>query len=207
MPRAAKVISIEAVRRLAAGLTSFGEETAVALDELDVQVRRSVSWIQDDRKEYWTGQVRTGFDRVTQARTDLEHARTVRRIAEHMPACREEKMNLDQAKRRLATAQEKVQAVRRWSHVVEHAATELQGAVAQLADWLQADLPRALAALERMSETLETYAAVSHAPATAPAGQPSTEERHDDENVGPGLAGSQAETGDEDPQGSSGGSD
>jgi hypothetical protein len=119
-----------------------------------------------------------------------------------MPACREEKMALDKAKRRLAVAQEKVEAVRRWSHVVEHQSIELTGSVAQLADWLQAELPKALAALERMSEALETYAAAGAAPAAA---RPSTpQEIPDDENVGPDLAGGEAEAGDEDAQGRSG---
>ena len=160
MSRFAKLTSIDAVERFATALRCFGEEASAALDTLELEARRAVEWIGHDRKDYWAQQVRRGWDHVAEARAELERCMTFHRVADHRPSCRDEKLALEKAKRRLRTAEEKVQAVRHWSHVVGHEVTEYRGSVNQLAGWLQGDLPRALAALQRMTTALESYVAL-----------------------------------------------
>ena len=76
-------------------------------------------------------------------------------------------------------AQEKVEAVRRWTLIVDRSANEFRGTATQLSAWLQGDLLKALATLDRMSESLETY--VSTPPpevsAAAPPLPPPTDSR------------------------------
>lgn len=157
MGPSARVTSIDAVRAFTAALRCFGEEASGALTDLELEVTRAVEWIQHDRKGYWTQQVRRGWDGVAEARSNLERAMTFRRVADHRPACREEKMLLEKMKRRLRVAQEKVEAVRRWSYAVDRAVTECRSSVSQFARWLEVDLPQALAALEGISSALESY--------------------------------------------------
>lgn len=159
MSRFAKVISVDAVERLSTAMDSFKEEATAALDGLDLEVRRALDWIVHDRKEFWDGEVRRGWDAVADARGELERRMTFHRIGEHQPACREEKLALEKAKRRLRVAEEKVELVRRWRHKVEHELTEYRGALNQLTSWLQTDHPRALADLKRMIGALEAYVA------------------------------------------------
>ena len=83
-------------------------------------------WIHHDRKDYWERELRRSEDAVTQARVQLQQARTSRRVADHEPACDEEKRALARAKRRHETAQRKVEAVRRWTRAIEHAVDEYQ---------------------------------------------------------------------------------
>ncbi len=106
-------------------------------------------------------------DEVSAARANLARARAVK-VADHQPACREERKALDKAKRRLQTAQEKVEVVRRWSNTVVHELHEYKGGITQFTSWLQGDLPRAVAALSRMSDSLESYVSVKST--VAPAG-------------------------------------
>lgn len=160
MSRPAKVKSIDAVERLAAALARFQEEAAAALTDLQLQVQRAADWIHNDRRIYWTEQVRRGWERVAQAKTELEQARTYRRIAEHQPACREERKALEIAKRRLQNAEEKVEAVRHWTRMLDRAMVDYRGGIAPLARWLEIDLPKATAALKRMGRSLESYVAL-----------------------------------------------
>lgn len=154
-PRA-RLISIDAVDALRAALAKFGEEAASALADLDLEVKRGADWIQHDRKEYWAQEVRLGWDRVAEARANLQR-RMIYRVSEERPSALEEKKALEAAKRRLQTAQQKVEAVRRWSYLVQREMNEYVAVIGQLAAWLQNDLPRALAALKRMGIALDAY--------------------------------------------------
>ena len=179
MSPAAKVTSIDAVQAFAAALERFHEEASNALEELGLQVRRAKEWVQDDRRQYWDQQVRRGWQKVTEARIQLEQAKTFRRIADYRPSCIDEKKALEGAKRRLRLAEEKVEAVRHWSRVVEHAVGEYRGEIGPLTAWLEVDAPQALATLKRLTEALDTYVAISTSPeAPAAASLPQGEDLH-----------------------------
>ena len=160
MPRFARVTSIDALQAMSAALECFHADARSALDELEMQIRRALQWINHDCREYWTQEVRRGFERVAEARVQLQQALTFRRVGEHQPSCVDEKKALEQAKRRLQTAQGKVEAIRHWAVVIERAVNEYRGSRAGLVNWLDADLPQAVAALKRMREALESYVAL-----------------------------------------------
>jgi len=160
MPRFARVTSIDALQAMSAALECFHADASNALDELGMQIRRALQWINHDCRDYWAQEVRRGFERVAEARVQLQQALTFRRVGEHQPSCVDEKKALEKAKRRLQTAQSKVQAIRHWAVVIERAVNEYRGSRAGLVNWLDADLPQAVAALKRMREALESYVAL-----------------------------------------------
>jgi hypothetical protein len=153
---------------MAAAVDAFRSEAIAALEGLDMDIRRALEWIHSDRREHWSGEVRRGWDRITQARLQLQQARTARRVGDHEPSCPDEKKALERAKRRLETAQEKVDAVRHCARAIDEAVNDYRGAKTPLAAWLESEAPKALAALRRMMENLETYVALQ-APGGAPA--------------------------------------
>jgi hypothetical protein len=159
MRAAAKVISIDAVARMGTALQAFRAEAGSALDDLQLEVQRGLQWIHHDCKEYWSAEVRRGGEQVTQCRLQLQQAMTYRRVADHQPTCIDEKRALAAAKRRLQTAQEKLEAVRHWSRVIDRAVDEYRAGRAPLAAFLEGDLPKALAVLARMTAALEAYVA------------------------------------------------
>ena len=142
MAAAAKVTSIDAVGRMAAALQAFRAEAGSGLDDLQLEIQRGLQWIHHDRKEYWSAEVRRGWERVTQARLQLQQAMTYRRVADHQPTCIDEKRALAAAKRRLQLAQEKVEAVRHWSRVIDRAVDEYRAGRTPLAAFLEAIFPR-----------------------------------------------------------------
>ena len=170
MGQAARVTSIDAVRDMAAAITSFRDEASAALEELEMEIRRALEWIHHDRKEHWSDEVRRGWQHVTEARVQLQQAQMSRRIAEHEPSCFDEKKTLERTKRRLEVSQQKVEVVRHWVNAIDHAVNEYRGSRSQLAGWLDSDVPAALSALARITETLESYLAIAVPGGAAPLG-------------------------------------
>ena len=168
MSRFAKLTSIDAINRMSAALTAFGEEAAAALEQLDMEAKRALEWIRHDRKSYWVSQVRLNRDRVSESRAELERALTYRGVAGRRPACREERAALEKARRRLNISEEKIGVVRHWTHAIDHEVLELTAAISQLAQWLQAEQPKAQAVLKRLAASLQAYVAAPTATADKP---------------------------------------
>jgi hypothetical protein len=144
---------------MAAGLQGFRGEAVAALDDLQLEIRRALEWIHHDRKEYWAQEVRRGWERLASARLQLQQAMTYRRVADRQPSCIDEKRAVEAAKRRLELARQKVETVRHWSLAIERAVNEYRGGCTQFTSWLEGDLPKSLAVLDRMTEALESYVA------------------------------------------------
>jgi len=160
MGRAAKVTSIDAVQAFANALRCFQDDASSALENLASEIHRATDWVQHGQKDHWALQIRRGYEQLSEAKANLQRSRVAKRVADHEPSCIEEKKALERAKRRLQLAQEKIETVRHWSYAIDRAIIEYKGCVGQLVTWLDADCPRALAALDRMSRTLESYVAL-----------------------------------------------
>jgi len=171
MSRAAKVISIEALQTTIAALQRFRSEAAAALDEMELETRRGLNWIHHDRKDYWTHEMRRAEEAVAQARVQLIQAKTTRRVADREPECYDEKKALARAQRRYDTALRKIEAVRRWARSIDHAAAVYQRSRRQFLAWLDGELLQAVAALHRMSASLESFTSLE-APSAAPPPMP-----------------------------------
>lgn len=156
MSGSARIQTIDAVTMLAAALRRFGEEAGIAIIDLDLEVNRALDWIQHERRDYWDTQVRRAWERIDEARADLDRCLRMA-VADQRPSCYEERKALDRAKRRLRTAEEKVETVRRWTHTSDRETLHYRVSAGQLSGWLQAELPQALAVLERMQAALEAY--------------------------------------------------
>jgi hypothetical protein len=155
----ARLTRIDAVQEMAAAVDAFRNEATAALEGLDMEIRRAVEWIHHDRHDHWHHEVRRGWERITEARVQLQQAMTSRRIGNHDPACIDEKKALARAKQRLEIAQAKVEAVRHCARAIDRAVDEYRGARMPLSGWLEAEAPKALAALRRMMDNLEDYVA------------------------------------------------
>ena len=168
MNGSARVISIEALQRVASALRSFEADASLATSDLEMEVRRAKQWFQQDRREFWRQQVRTSEDQVAEARVALERCLMFTTIPGERRSCVDERKALEKAQRRLRIAQEKVEQVRHWSRVVEQELLDFKGSMNLLAGWLLGDLPRAVATLDRMTVALEEYVALQSTVETPP---------------------------------------
>jgi len=165
----ARLTRIDAAGEMVAAVDAFRNEANAVLESLDMEIRRALEWIHHDRHDHWNHEVRRGWDRITEARIQLQQAMTARRIGNHDPACIDEKKALARAKQRLEIAQQKVEAVRHCAREIDRAVDEYRGARTPLSGWLETEAPKALAVLRRMMDHLEEYLAI-HTPGGGSAG-------------------------------------
>jgi hypothetical protein len=164
----ARVQSIDAVQSLATGLRSFEADVAAVLADLELQVNRILEWIGHDRKNYWVQQLRRSSDHLSEARVVLQRNRMIAAGNDFGPSCYEEQKIVDLAKRRVALAEVKIEATRRWAHAMQRELFEFRSVMNQLGGLLQVEMPRAHVVLERMSQALERYLALEATPQAVP---------------------------------------
>jgi hypothetical protein len=150
MSTQAEVKSIETLAFVKAAMAAFGHESG--------QSQRIVDWICIEQAAYWKTEVRRAADGVNQAMKDLQHCRTYKKVGDNTPACSEEKKALEKAKKRLARAEQKAEAVRRWTPVVRQQFQETGVRLTRFREVIDIDCPKAMARLERMLVSLDHYA-------------------------------------------------
>lgn len=161
MSTQADVKSIDTLAFVKAAFAAFAHETGQALAECEIQGQRAVDWICVDRAAHWKAEVRRMNELVNKAIKDLEHCRTFKKVGDNAPSCIEEKKALDKARQRLARAEEKAEAVRRWTPVVQQQYREAGVRLVRFREVIDVDCPRAIAQLERMLKALDAYREVA----------------------------------------------
>jgi hypothetical protein len=157
MTSSANVRSLHSIGHFKGSLVRFQEEAGSALAALRQDINRFLDWIEHDRPAYWRQETRRAFDAVSQARSELARKQVIT-VAGHRAECVEEKQALAAAKRRLETAQKKSEIVRQWNIKAHDAADEHSAAIGRLDQFLENDVPKMIALLERMLSALEAYA-------------------------------------------------
>jgi len=168
MGQFANVTSIEAIQALRTALRKFEAGARDGLETLVLEVRRAVDWIENERRRYWPAQVRRASERLVAARNELDRCRLTFG-SDEAPSCYEQQQAFERAKRRLRWCEEKVRVTKRWARIVQQEVSDFEGQVAQLNNLLDSDVPRAVAALERMVRALDNYASSQQSDPTAPA--------------------------------------
>jgi len=165
----ANVTSIDALRGLRAALVRFKADIETALTTLELEARRPVEWIEGDRSRYWPQQAHKAAELVSQARLALERCQ-LRISSEDTRHCYDERQALDKARRRQQLAEDKTQAVRRWRVEMHKGAEDFQTQLARLKQYLENDLARAVAMLDRITTALDRYAEPNKPSLSAPSG-------------------------------------
>jgi len=157
---AAKIESVEALRHFRASLIKFATEARAALDIGDSDVQRTVSWVQDEARAFWSRQVHKCSDEVAQAAAALRHKKMIPTASGNKRDTADEEKALRTAKRRLELAEQKVTAVKKWGVQLPREAVLYTGQTRPLGRAVEMDVPRAVATLDRMAAALEDYLAV-----------------------------------------------
>jgi hypothetical protein len=158
MSRQTNVQSIDALRRFRLVLQQYSTAVQAALDSLQLGSQRTVDWLQQDRMTYWPAEVRRATDALNEAR-DLLQMKQLTVDGSDPPAATEERKNVHRAQQRLHLTEHKLQRTRQLSVQVGHHAEEYRGTLGKLAQLIECDIPLAVAALDRMIDALEKYAA------------------------------------------------
>ena len=161
MSTQADVKSLDTLAFVKAALATYAHETGQAISEVELEGRRAVDYITVDQAAYWKHEVRRCNDLVNQAIKDLEHCRAFKNVGDNQPSCAEEKKNLEKARAKLAIAEQKEAAVRRWTPVVLQQFRETCVRLVHFREVVDVDCPKAIARVERMLKSLDAYREVS----------------------------------------------
>lgn len=153
----ADVRSIDALREWQAALTTYGETLAEALAGVELEIRRAYDWLQEQIGR-WQRAVRECEQDVTQAKAELA-ARKFPDYSGREPDTTVQEKALRLAKARLEHAEDQVTKIRAWVGRLPKLVDEVyRGPAHRLANFLDAELPKGLAVLDRRIGALESYA-------------------------------------------------
>jgi hypothetical protein len=160
MSTQAAVHSIEALKELRVAMALFAEDTLAALGAVDMEVRRTVQWLQHDRRAYWQEQIKRRREKVAVARAEV-FRRKLAKTADSAPAFSEQKELLRKAEASLHDAETRAALVRKWEPALQQAALEYRASTRRISNLAGGDVPRALVSLGRMIDALDAYLRVA----------------------------------------------
>ncbi len=160
MSRSANVLSTQTLKDFKITLCNFGEEARNALSGVEMELRRTRDWLERDQLGYWQAQVKRRQQEVMQARADL-HRRKISQQGSDAVSDSEQKEALRDAERRLRTAEEKVELIKKkLIPFLRHEIDEYHSHSQPLGDHLSGGFERSIGAMEKMIAALESYLAL-----------------------------------------------
>jgi hypothetical protein len=156
----ADVRSIDALKDFRAILALYAEEAQGALGAVKMEAKRTVQWVQHDRKTYWAEQLKRRREQVTSARAEVMR-RKLAKTPEHTPAFSEQKELLRQAEAGLREAEMKIALIKKWEPTLQQAVLELYAGIRRISDLSGTDTVRASMLLGRLVDALEAYTRVA----------------------------------------------
>lgn len=154
MAEQARVSSIDALESFRASLIVFLGRAHKSVDEVGDEVRRTRVWIQEEQRLHWERELRKRQRALDAAEQELLSAK-LSGLRENL------KLQQDavrKAKAAVQEAEEKIRSTKIWTRDFSHVVDPLARRLESLRQYLDADLPRAIAFLTQAQKTLTEYA-------------------------------------------------
>jgi hypothetical protein len=171
VPQRAHVTSVEAIEAFRSNLIVYLSKARPALEEVSADVLRVRSWIENDQRSLWEGEIRKRTKELEQAMQELFSAR----ISNLSEATAAQQLAVHRAKRAVDEATEKLRVLKRWTRDFDGLVQPLVKQIEKLHTVFTHDMAQAVVYLAAAIKTLSEYAevappsAVSESnPATAP---------------------------------------
>jgi hypothetical protein len=163
MADTADVRSIEAIQEVRNAFCAFDEEVRNALMDVDFDIRRAREWLTNEQRLYWNAEIRRWEQNLAMAKGELMRKR-LGRFLDRKPDTSQEEKAVQFAERRLEECHQKREITRRWATEFLRHMQEYHSQVQPLLDWLDQDVVRAIARLDRMVAAIEAYTQVAPPP-------------------------------------------
>jgi hypothetical protein len=171
MANQVRVTSLDALETFRAHLIIFLAKAVGAVDEVGDEVRRTRSWVHNDQRHYWEAQIKKRRRALDQAQGEYMNAR-LSKLQDNTAA---QKQAVAKAKRELAEAEEKLLAVKLWIRNFDVSTDPLLKRMSGLRQFLDFDMPKAVAFLVQAQKTLEAYTQIPSPEATTAPASPAAE--------------------------------
>jgi hypothetical protein len=153
-----KVADLETLDRLRAALVRAAEALDLSLQEAQVEIDRTSSWVEEHRPDELRSQVRKAQDQVVAARSALYNKEMIKATSDSRPSVVDERKALARAEARLADLEQRARRCRFWATELGSQRSVFRGGVSPLRTVLDRDIPRAVALLRHLAAHLEEYA-------------------------------------------------
>jgi len=163
MAERAQVTSVEAVESFRANLIVFLKKARASLDEACDEILRARSWVQDDRRAHWNGEMRVRGRKLEEKRAELFSAR----LSQFQESTALQLMAVQRAERAVREGEGKLLMIKKWGRELENQTDPLLKQLNQLQGFLTSDMGRAVVYLAQVVKKLDAYASVA-APAASP---------------------------------------
>src|SRR5258708_6198136 len=121
MSAQANVTSLEALETFRASLIVFSTKALSIVDQMSDEIRRTRSWVQQEQRRHWEGEVQRRDRVLGQAKQELLSAKMVG-VLDNFSA---QQANVRKAQQALEEAETKLRLVKRWTRDFESATDPL----------------------------------------------------------------------------------
>jgi hypothetical protein len=154
----AHVQSTRALLETRGSIIEFIDAVRTTFASVEGDINRVSQWLNHERPAYWKKEVRRREDDVQRCKLEIERKRLIR--SPEPASVVFEQRQLAIARDRLDSARRRQEATARWAVAFEKQAHMAKSASRNLQDAVTVNLPHAIALLERMVASLESYLAV-----------------------------------------------
>ena len=157
----AHVDSIDALKTFRVALIKFAEEANVALATAESELQRTIGWLERDQLSFWQMQIRKRQELLGRAQEALRMKKLFPDASGRFPTPIEEEKAVRKWKAALEEAQTKLANCKKYGRLLQREVMNYKGGVQRFSTWVQAEVPNAVARLDRMVGKLEAYVALS----------------------------------------------
>jgi len=168
MSNTARVDSIDTLKVFRVALIKFGEESNAALASAESEMQRMVGWLERDQQSFWQMQLRKRQEGLSRAQEALRMKKLFPDSSGRFPTPVEEEKAVRKWKAAVEEAEQKLAACKRYARILQKAIMDYKGGVQRFSTWVEAEVPNAVARLDRMVGKLEAYVALSAAAGHSP---------------------------------------
>jgi hypothetical protein len=161
--RQAKVTSVDALTAFRTSLILYMGSAANSLDEVRDEARRTRTWLQNDQKNHWEGQIKRLRKQLEQAEAELFTSR-LSAMTSHSAA---RQMAVTRLRRLVRETEEKLGILKKWIRNYDSLVEPLLKKLESVQHLVANDFPKAAAFLSQAERTLDDYTRIAPEGGTA----------------------------------------
>jgi alkylhydroperoxidase family enzyme len=159
MSEQVRVTSVDVLESFRASCILFLTKARQSLDSAGEEVRRTRNWVAVEQKAHWEGMLKRKRRALDQAEGELMSAR----MSEFIDSPSAQQAMVRKMRREVEEAEDKLRKIKHWNNSFDSTFDPLAKRMEGLRQFLEQDLPKAIAYLDLQQKTLISYAEI-HAP-------------------------------------------
>ncbi|KAB2638551.1 MAG: hypothetical protein DVB25_07510 [Verrucomicrobia bacterium] len=154
MSNQARISSIDALEAFRTELLHYTEKARVALEDMTGEVRRTRTWLDVDRTQYWTSQSKKLTKLLHQAEEELYSAN----LSNPRSTNAIQKLAVARVRHKLEAAAAKLQLIKHWRQIYDNRSSPLLRQLEPMFFRVGQHLPKAVHSLGESIKALQAYA-------------------------------------------------